>query len=84
MGGHHHSIDAVAPALLPGAALAEDAPVPFYLMANLTLRRDVPAGEFIRLADVELEEGSSLLALRRYQDAVFHGQASTVAAPVFD
>jgi len=71
MGGHHHSIADVAGELLPAAALADDAPVPFYLASNRRLRRDVAAGTLIRVADVDIDATSTLLALRRQQDAAF-------------
>jgi len=72
MGGHHHSIGQVAPVLLDARVLADDAPMPFYLMADLTLRRTVPAGALIRQADLLIDDASPLLRLRRDQDAVFH------------
>ncbi|RTZ41637.1 flagellar biosynthesis protein FlgA [Candidimonas sp. SYP-B2681] len=71
MGGHHHSIDHVAPVLMPALPLADESPAPFYLIANRRLRRDVAEGQFICLADVEIEASSVLLELRKYQDNVF-------------
>ncbi|MDQ7774616.1 NAD(P)H-dependent oxidoreductase [Paracoccus aminovorans] len=67
--GHHHSIAHVSGRMTPAAALAEDAPIPYYLAAGRKLARDVAAGQPIRCADVALDEGSELLALRRAQDA---------------
>jgi predicted homoserine dehydrogenase-like protein len=75
MGGHHHSIEQLSPVLQPARFLENEAPVPFYLMADRVLRRPVRAGELIRQADVELDETSSLLAMRRHQDAVFQEEA---------
>jgi len=75
MGGHHHSIEHVTPILLDAAALDDASPMPFYLMADLTLRRAVSAGALIRQADLVLDEASPLLRLRRDQDAVFHPQS---------
>ncbi|MBA2961536.1 MULTISPECIES: NAD(P)H-dependent oxidoreductase [Ramlibacter] len=74
MGGHHHNIAGTVAELIPAAPLGDDAPVPFYLAANRTLVRDVAAGEPICLADIAVEAGSELLALRRQQDAQFFPQ----------
>ena len=71
MGGHHHSIADVGAEVRPAAPLAEDRPAPFYLAADRRLVRAVKAGEAIRLGDVEIDEASGLLAMRRRQDALF-------------
>lgn len=71
MGGHHHSIADVAAEIRPAAALAEECPAPFYLVADRKLVRDVKAGEAVRLGDVEIPSDSLLLATRRRQDALF-------------
>jgi predicted homoserine dehydrogenase-like protein len=71
--GHHHSIADVSGLLVPGAALAPDAPVPFYLAANRRLVRAVAKGTIIRCADVDLDGPSALLDLRHQQDAAFFG-----------
>jgi len=71
MGGHHHAIDQIAPVLQDAVCLSDETPVPFYLMADLMLRRPVGAGTLVRLADLALDETSPLLRLRREQDAVF-------------
>ena len=71
--GHHHSIKDISGVLVPGAALGPAAPIPYYLAANRRLRRPVANGATIVCADVELDEGSELLALRRQQDAAFFG-----------
>ncbi|WP_411838416.1 NAD(P)H-dependent oxidoreductase [Paracoccus sp. ME4] len=68
--GHHHSIAHVSGRMTPARALADDAPVPYYLAAGRVLCRDVAAGQPILCADVALDEGSALLRLRRMQDAV--------------
>ena len=73
MGGHHHSIDGVGAEVRPAAALAEDRPAPFYLVADRRLARSVKAGEAIRLGDVEIAPDSGLLAMRRRQDGLFAG-----------
>ncbi|ANF56209.1 NAD(P)H-dependent oxidoreductase [Halotalea alkalilenta] len=75
--GHHHTIDHLRPALVPAAALAEEAPLPFYLAATGRLRRAVAAGEPIRGGDVELDETSMLWRLRHQQDARFLACADT-------
>jgi predicted homoserine dehydrogenase-like protein len=69
--GHHHSIKDVSGLLVPGAPLGPDVPVPYYLAANRRLARPVAKGATILCADVELDQGSALLALRRRQDALF-------------
>lgn len=71
MGGHHHSIAGIGAEVRPAAALAEDRPAPFYLVADRRLLRDVKAGEAIRLGDIEIAPDSTLLATRRRQDALF-------------
>lgn len=71
--GHHHSIADVSGLLVPGAALAPSAPVPFYLAANRPLVRSVAKGATILCADVDLDGPSELLALRRQQDTAFFG-----------
>ncbi|NML44043.1 flagellar biosynthesis protein FlgA [Ramlibacter sp. G-1-2-2] len=71
MGGHHHTIEGTAAELLPAAPLAAGVPLPFYLAANRELVRDVEAGQPVCLADVAIDPGSELLALRRQQDAHF-------------
>jgi predicted homoserine dehydrogenase-like protein len=73
--GHHHSIENVSSALVPAAPLAPDTPVSFYLAANRTLARDVAKGRPILLADIAVDEGSALLALRRKQDSIFFSEA---------
>jgi predicted homoserine dehydrogenase-like protein len=71
MGGHHHTIDDVTPMLVDAAPLGDRTPVPFYLMANQKLRRAVNKGEVICFGDLEIQDGSALLALRKRQDALF-------------
>lgn len=83
MGGHHHSIADVGAEVRPAAALAQDRPAPFYLVADRRLARDVKAGDAIRLGDVEIAADSGLLAMRRRQDAIFAtgGGAAGLTAP---
>jgi predicted homoserine dehydrogenase-like protein len=75
--GHHHSIANVSGVLVPGAALAPAAPVPYYLAANRRLLRPVAKGATILCGDVELQETSVLLALRRQQDAALFPTSSS-------
>ncbi|WP_245428803.1 NAD(P)H-dependent oxidoreductase [Phyllobacterium phragmitis] len=72
--GHHHAIENVSSALIPGAPLEAERPAPFYLIANRRLVRPVKAGSAIRLGDIAAED-SRLLDLRRRQDALFFGNA---------
>ncbi|MBB3967338.1 NAD(P)H-dependent oxidoreductase [Rhizobium metallidurans] len=69
--GHHHSIVDVSARMVPAAKLGDDVPVPFYLAANRKLKRAVRAGRPILCGDVELDEASELLSLRRQQDKAF-------------
>lgn len=71
MGGHHHSIADVGAEVRPAAPLADERPAPFYLVADRRLVRPVRAGDAIRLGDVEIDQASDLLAMRRRQDALF-------------
>lgn len=71
MGGHHHKIANLSPELIEATPLADDAPAPFYLIANRTLRRPVKAGQPVRLGDVEIPGEAPLLAMRRRQDLHF-------------
>ncbi|MDS9469967.1 flagellar biosynthesis protein FlgA [Paracoccus sp. MBLB3053] len=66
--GHHHSIEGVSGRMTPAAALGDDVPIPYYLAAGRPLTRNVAAGRPILCSDVALDEGSSLMALRRLQD----------------
>ena len=79
MGGHHHSIDGASAELHAARSLAGTNAVPFYLAANRPLARDVEAGAAITLDDIELDQQSELLALRRMQDLYFFGEP--IAAP---
>jgi len=72
--GHHHSIANVSGIIVPGAAaLGAGVPIPYYLAANRRLLRAIAKGATILCGDVELDETSVLLALRRQQDAMFFG-----------
>jgi predicted homoserine dehydrogenase-like protein len=80
MGGHHHTMEGTQGELLPGAALSDNAPAPFYLAANCRLARAVARGQVIRFGDLEIPTGSELLALRQRQDALFFGAAAEAGA----
>jgi predicted homoserine dehydrogenase-like protein len=71
--GHHHTIDGVTAEMRPALPLSAHETTPYYLVANRLLRRDLPAGVAIRPDDIELGAESTLLALRREQDAAFLG-----------
>ncbi|MDT0445526.1 homoserine dehydrogenase [Streptomyces johnsoniae] len=61
MGGHHHEVTGVDPVLLTAADAPEDT-APFYLAAHATLRRDVPAGQLLTLADLDGHDRDLLAA----------------------
>jgi predicted homoserine dehydrogenase-like protein len=76
MGGHHHTISGVTAEFRPAAPLTETAPSPFYLAADCRLANSISKGQEIRMSDLELQEPSALMRLRREQDARFFGQQS--------
>lgn len=69
--GHHHKIEGVEGLLLPAHRAAGANPIPFYLMANNSLQRDVPAGAVITAEMVEPPKDSRLWALRQELEEVF-------------
>ncbi len=71
--GHHHTIDGVTAEMRPASPIKADRTTPYYLVANRRLARVVRAGEAIRLSDLAIDDGSSLLALRYRQDEAFAG-----------
>ncbi len=73
MGGHHHMIDGLSAELRPAAALSPASPAPFYLAADRRLTRPVRSGEALLVGDLELDTESTLVTLRRRQDAAFFG-----------
>lgn len=73
MGGHHHTISGVTAEFRPAGPLTPGAPAPFYLAADCRLTTSIRKGEEIRVEQLELPGGSSLLSLRRNQDARFFG-----------
>lgn len=62
------------------AAFAADGLVPLGVVAGARLRRDVVAGSLLTADDVELDEGSTIVALRRLQDQLLAGTAPSPAA----
>jgi predicted homoserine dehydrogenase-like protein len=66
--GWDHTVRA---AMIPATPIAEDNPVPFFMLSGSRLTRDVPAGTVITLAMIEEPKNALLWALRREQDAVF-------------
>ncbi|MDR3050317.1 MAG: hypothetical protein LBU67_01170 [Oscillospiraceae bacterium] len=57
--------------LARGARLAQDAPIPFFMLEGNRLACDVPEGAVITLGMVEAPKDSALWELRREQDALF-------------
>ena len=68
---HHHEVADASARMIPAAPMSAEAPAPFYLVSNRTLVRPVAKGDLFRLADVEIDPASELLALRQKQDARF-------------
>ncbi len=68
--GHHHTIAHVSGRMTPARVLADDAPIPYYLLSGRRLKRDVKAGQMILCGDVDLDTDSELYRLRAAQDAV--------------
>ncbi|MCF3932356.1 flagellar biosynthesis protein FlgA [Acuticoccus sp. M5D2P5] len=68
--GSHHKVDGIAPELSPNMVLTEDAAVPYFMAVDLTLARDVKAGDAVTVGDVVKPEASSLWAMRAEQDAM--------------
>ena len=69
--GARHVLDGLDPLLQPAQRLVPDNPLPYYLATNLDVVRPVKQGAILTGADVALPEGSTLLRLRREQDALF-------------
>ncbi|ALM53014.1 hypothetical protein [Halomonas huangheensis] len=79
MRGHHRHIQGLRPEVHPAAALADAAPVPFYLLPGAEVQRPIAAGQLITLADVKLPN-THLKRLRHAQDDSFHGATSAASA----
>jgi predicted homoserine dehydrogenase-like protein len=69
--GHHHQIDGVEGLLVEARRAAGANPIPFYMMANNSLMRDVPAGTIITADMVEPPKDSQLWSLRRQLEETF-------------
>ncbi len=69
--GHHHEIDGVEGLLVEARKVEGTNPIPFYLMADNRLARDVPAGAVITADMVAPPTDSRLWALRRELDERF-------------
>ena len=57
--------------LVPSGPLADDRPIPFFMLEGNRLAMDVPAGTTIVRQMVEEPENSALWALRAEQDDAF-------------
>jgi predicted homoserine dehydrogenase-like protein len=69
--GYRHVIEGLEPQLTPARQLGPGEPVPYYLTAGRPVVRDVRRGEILTCADIALDEGTTLVRLRREQDALF-------------
>lgn len=69
--GERHAIPGVETLLASARAVAERAPVPYYMAANARLKADVAPGTIITRDLVEPPVGSALWRLRAEQDAMF-------------
>jgi predicted homoserine dehydrogenase-like protein len=69
--GHHHQIDGVEGHLVKARRAAGANPIPFYLMANNSVVRDVPTGTIITADMVVPPKDSRLWALRREMEETF-------------
>lgn len=69
--GHHHQIEGVDGLLVPARRTKGANPIPFYMMANNTLTRDIPAGTVIATEMVEAPKESLLWSLRRTMEQTF-------------
>jgi predicted homoserine dehydrogenase-like protein len=76
MGGHHHTISGVTAEFRPAGPLTAKAPAPFYLAADCRLAAPISKGQEIQMSDLELPATSTLMGLRRDQDARFFGHRS--------
>ena len=79
----HRSIDGVGGSTVRGeidnaADFARDRSVPLGVLANARLTRDVPADHLVSYDDVELDESSLIVKLRRLQEASVEGSLPTL------
>jgi predicted homoserine dehydrogenase-like protein len=68
-----HTIDGFEPLLVDAGRAEADRPLPYYMAAGRTLRRDVAAGEMVTRDAIEPPADSALWRLRAEQDSVFFG-----------
>lgn len=68
--GARHTLPGMAPLIQAAQPVRSGAPVPYYLAAGRILARDVPAGAVLALDDLLPAADSTLMRLRREQDAV--------------
>jgi predicted homoserine dehydrogenase-like protein len=69
--GHHHQIAGVEGMLVPARKAEGTNPIPFYMMGDHRLARDVPAGKIITAEMVEKPADSLLWKLRREMESSF-------------
>lgn len=69
--GYRHVIAGLEPLLLPARPLGPAEPVPYYLTAGRPVLRRVARGAILSCADIGLDEGTTLVRLRREQDGLF-------------
>jgi predicted homoserine dehydrogenase-like protein len=69
--GHHHQIAGVEGLLVEALRVEGQNPVPFYMMGNNRLSRDVPAGTVITADMVQRPADSLLWTLRREMEEAF-------------
>jgi predicted homoserine dehydrogenase-like protein len=69
--GERHTIEALAPLILPAAPIVMQSRVPYYLAAGHRTVRPVAKGEILAVADVDLDPQSARYRLRRSQDRAF-------------
>lgn len=78
-------IDGVGGSMVAGliddaADFRQEGLVPLGVLAGARLTRDVPAGTLLTGEDVELEQSSTIVALRRLQDSLITGTAPSEAS----
>ncbi|MGW9329143.1 NAD(P)H-dependent oxidoreductase [Bosea sp. NPDC055594] len=69
--GYRHVIGGLEPLLQAARPLGADEPVPYYLTAGRPVVRPVARGAVLTCADIALDETTTLVQLRREQDALF-------------
>ncbi|MBL4919195.1 flagellar biosynthesis protein FlgA [Szabonella alba] len=76
--GRHHEVEGIDGFLAPAAAVVTGAPIPFHMMCNHRLRRDVAAGQILTLDDVDAPASSPLWELRAEMDRELLAKAASV------